>query len=402
MSQYILINRIKVQGANAVAGFTWGFPAVTHFLGFSHNLSRKLAKNERFANIQLSGCAVIAHWHQVHTYGGYEKQFIQSKKPAYLKKDVDKVMKGGSPSIIEEGKMDMEVSLLIACEGNVGNRKDELIQWLDNTCILQRLAGGSILDIGEINLYRIDDEQNKKNLRTLVRKLLPGFVLLDCSSCLEQYFQNEQKTNSDAELFDAWLDFIALKQKARPKYDLVMNHLFSRAESNPEDEQTQHLLNIWQKNLEKPYEQQSISDELKNYFSGLADTKANKKLLTQWRSYCDPDAKTDAVWEYVKKPQQGFLVPIMTGYKAISEVYQNHEVANTRDNETDVCFVEAVHSIGEWKGIHRIRGESTLQQTLWHYHYEPNWYLCKQNQQDEKTVSKQEEIRHESPDYDFS
>ncbi|MBL4708353.1 MAG: hypothetical protein JKY48_07955, partial [Flavobacteriales bacterium] len=63
MSQYILINRIKVQGANAISGFTWGFPAITHFLGFSHNLSRKLSAAERFNDISLSGCAVIAHNH---------------------------------------------------------------------------------------------------------------------------------------------------------------------------------------------------------------------------------------------------------------------------------------------------------------------------------------------------
>jgi CRISPR-associated protein Csy2 len=36
MNQYILIERIKVQNANAIAGFTWGFPAITHFLGFVH------------------------------------------------------------------------------------------------------------------------------------------------------------------------------------------------------------------------------------------------------------------------------------------------------------------------------------------------------------------------------
>jgi len=81
MSQYLLINRIKVQGANAIAGFTWGFPAITHFLGFTHNLTRKLQNNSGISDIRLSGCAVIAHQHQVHTYG--YNQFIQSKNPAY-------------------------------------------------------------------------------------------------------------------------------------------------------------------------------------------------------------------------------------------------------------------------------------------------------------------------------
>ena len=52
MNQYILLNRIKVQNANAIAGFTWGFPAITHFLGFSHNLSRKLL-NSDFDNLSI-------------------------------------------------------------------------------------------------------------------------------------------------------------------------------------------------------------------------------------------------------------------------------------------------------------------------------------------------------------
>lgn len=400
MSQYLLINRIRVQGANAVAGFTWGFPAITHFLGFSHNLSQKLGKHKQFLDINLSGCAVIAHQHHVHTYGEYEKQFIQSRNPAYLKKDVEKVMKGKSPSVIEEGKMDMEVSLLIACEGNIGNRKEAFVSWLKNTCMLQRLAGGTILDIGSIDIYSVDDEQNNQNLRTLIRKLLPGFVLRDRSAYLEEHYHALQKQNPDAELFDAWLDFIALKQKARPVFNLIDCHLMKQAESHDKDEQVQQRLTVWQNHLTQPYEQEFIPQELRNYFEGLTDSKGYKNLLTQWNAYCNPTEKTDAVWEYVNKPKQGFLVPIMVGYKAISQVYKNKEVVNTRDSETDVCFVEAIHSIGEWKGIHHIRDAKSLQQTLWHYRYEKDWYLCKQH--NEISDSEQKEIRHENPDDDFS
>jgi len=70
----------------------------------------------------------------------------------------------------------------------------------------------------------------------------------------------------------------------------------------------------------------------------------------------------------------------MVGYKAISEVFDNKEIENTRDNETPVCFVESVHSVGEWQSAHRIRSTKELNNCLWRYHYEKNWYLCKQNQ----------------------
>ncbi len=396
MSQYLLINRIQVQGANAVAGFTWGFPAITHFLGFTHHLSIKLNKRSEFSGIGLSGCAVIAHQHQVHTYG--YNQFIQSKNPAYQYKEESK-NKVGSPPVIEEGKMNMTVSLLIGCEGNVGNRKDAFIAWLDRACKKQRLAGGTILDIGEVTLFTVDDE-NSNHLRTIIRKLLPGFILQDRSEYLEKHFYELQSKNAEAELFDAWLDFIALKQKARPVSDGINRHLMKQAESTLDDEEAQSRLRLWQEHLDQPFEKESIPGALKEYFETIPENSGNKKLLAQWRAYCSPDEKADAVWEYLEKPEQGFLVPIMTGYKAISEVYPNNKVANTRDNKTDVCFVEAVHSIGEWQGVHRIRDEQALRQSLWHYDYHKNWYLCKQGGL-KKGAQPQDDFQGSSDD-DFS
>ncbi len=67
MSQFIFIDHINVQNANAIAGFTWGFPAITHFMGFVHNLSRKLCNEKRYRDITLTGCAVVAHEHREHT-----------------------------------------------------------------------------------------------------------------------------------------------------------------------------------------------------------------------------------------------------------------------------------------------------------------------------------------------
>ena len=73
----------------------------------------------------------------------------------------------------------------------------------------------------------------------------------------------------------------------------------------------------------------------------------------------------------------------MTGYKAISKVYKNADVGNTRDSKTDVCFVESVHSVGEWQSVHRIKTPEQLQNCLWHYHHEENWYLCRQMPENE-------------------
>lgn len=373
MKQYILINRIKVQGANAIAGFTWGFPAITHFLGFSHNLSRKLASTENFNDMNLKGCAVIAHKHHVHTYGSsYSVEFTQSRNPPYLHSH-DKV---ATPPVIEEGKMNMTVSLLIECEGNIGNRQDGFVEWLTTNSFLQRLAGGTILDIGCVEIHGVDGDTE---VRKLKRKLLPGFILRDRAEHLEKHYRSLEEKNPEVELLDAWLDFSALKQKARPKSDLINKHFISILKKETDGDQYSQLVELWYKHLKAPYQQGNIPDELINYFQQLENNLANEKLLNQWLSYCSPDENTDADWEYVQKPEAGYLVPIMTGYKAISEVHDNKEIENTRDNETPICFVESVHSVGEWQSVHRIRSAEVLSHCLWHYHYENNWYLCKQD-----------------------
>ena len=263
MSQYIVINLIRVQNANAIAGFTWGFPAITHFLGFTQNLSRKLANTDKYRDIKLSGCAVIAHEHRTHTFGRYERRFIQSRNPPYLKKDVDKVLQGKAPSVIEEGKMNMTVSLLIGCNGNIGNREEGFLQWLQKACLLQRLAGGTILDIAGIKLHR---PENAGDVRNIARRLLPGFVLLDRSKYLETYYQELKEANPDAELLDAWLDFSMLKQKARPKSDLISKHFQKLIKKEPDNQQVVQLMEVWQQHMGMPYEEARVPEALTRYF----------------------------------------------------------------------------------------------------------------------------------------
>lgn len=371
MSQYILISRLKVQNANAIAGFTWGFPSITHFLGFTHNIERKLKIPSAFSGISLSGCAVIAHEHHAHTYGKYDAEFTQSRNPPYLASH----NKTDTPPVIEEGKMNMTVSLLIGCHGTAGNRKDDFLMWLEKVCLTQKLAGGSILN-EKIDIEIFSDDPS--NLRLIKRKLLPGFVLLDRASYLQEHYEALCQANPDIELLDAWMDFSAFKKKARPKYDLISKHLLALSKDHPDDAPMTVLQNEWQQHLETPYTCDSIPPALIQYFSNLEPSKTNKIMLQQWQNYRIPNENIDADWEYIPKPKPGYLVPIMAGYKAISSVYPAGEVKNTRETESPVCFVEAVHSIGEWQGVHRIKDIEALNACLWHYHHEEHWYLCKQ------------------------
>ena len=308
-SAYIIFERVSVQDANCIAGFTYGFPAITHFLGFGHALSRKLSISQ---NLSLQGCAVICHQHQVFVYqpkrsGDYV--FSQSKNPPTTKSKAKE-----TPPIIEEGKMNMTVSLVMACPDMNLSRMTEinvLKKTLHDLAHQHRLAGGAIEKIAAVHVLNKDEQET---LRIVKRLLLPGFVLMDRSDLLASHYQALKQQKFDVELMDAWLDFSALKYKAQPKFK---------------------------------------EGEL------------------------EPTEITEAEWLRIEKPAKGWLVPITNGYKAISPIYPGGEVANTRDSSSPVCFVETVHSIGEWRSLHRIQQITDM---IWDYHYEQDWYLCQQAQ----------------------
>lgn len=209
MTSYILLERLNVEDANCLAGITYGFPAVTHFLGFTHAVSRKLQAKH---GIALQGCAIFCHDFQLHINEQFDVRFIQSKRPpvglqgAKYKADAGKV-----PPIIEEGKMDMTVSLLLQCDRALSSREDikeqyqaDLLQWVYSS----RLAGGTIHEIGNIHIF------SEKDLRKIKHCVLPSFVLHDASSELESHITTAGNEQADRELFDLWTDFFAFKERA--------------------------------------------------------------------------------------------------------------------------------------------------------------------------------------------
>ena len=313
MSLFILKN-MHIEGANAIAGFTYGFPAITQFLGFAHALSHKVEPQH---GISFDGCAVMCHQHQVHAYRGSDWDdygFALTRNP--LAKD------GKTAPIVEEGKMNLCVSLLIECKGFSGGNSDQeqlISDAIKTLALSQRCAGGRITDIETCQFNPMPNDAS--DCRKLLRPLLPGFILCDRSDYLQQH--NE---SNDQNMIMNWLDFSAL----RYRYETL-------TESNsPDVEQGQ--------------------------------------------------------WKRVNKPQSGYLVPLMIGYKQISEVFAAGEVANVRDKTTPFAFTEAVYSVGEWIGSPS-RVES-INQILWRYQYSSPYYLCRAQQSIHSIESNE--------DFDFS
>ncbi len=309
MTSYILLERIKVEDANCIAGFTYGFPAITHFLGFTHALSRKF--KDKF-NITLPGCAVFCHDYQLHTKDQFEPRFVQSKNPpVILQGHKEKAHK--PPPIIEEGKMDMTVSLLLQCDGMMSGQdhiqqqyKENFLQWVYSS----RLAGGTIHRLHEISFFN-----DNVNLNKIKRKLLPSFVLFDATTQLQKYVTDSQSSNPTNELFNLWTDFFACKKIAKHNDD------------NPEQ--------------------------------------------VEWIQKPKPNAR-------------GWFVPLMIGYKGISPLYDPLELEHNRDIRYPFRFVESVYSIGEWRGMHRLQN---LDDIIWRYHIEDEWYLCRQTHSSNSKVS---------------
>ena len=319
MKSLLILKRIKVQNANAIAGMTWGFPAITSFLGFTHALSRFVQSKH---SVSLGGCAVICHQHQVQAYqpSGYgEYLFALTRNPL--------TPAGKTAPFNEEGRMHMEVSLVIECDFSSqlidfdSDNDDQDIALFEKQIrqkvLSQRLAGGTILDVENVEFIQLaqETEERERQFRRKMLNLLPGFLLVDRSELLSKHFEQIKRDNPEAQLLDAWLDFSALKYKAVPE---------------------------------------------------LSDNDA------------EPDETTPAEWVRINKPAQGWLVPLMTGYKAISPLYEAGQVANTRDSETPFRFVESAYGVGQWLSPHRVKD---IQQIFWRYHHEGDWYLCKNDYQ---------------------
>ncbi|MCO7253578.1 type I-F CRISPR-associated protein Csy2 [Dickeya oryzae] len=285
MSKLMILRRLVVENANAIAGHTYGFPAISHFLGFTHALSRQLQASH---GLRLEGCGVVCHQHQVHAYGnGWNRSFALTRNP--LTKEEK------TAAFNEEGRMHLTVSLLIECHGMLPGEdgREALRQQVQQQVQQQRLAGGLIVDIEQVSFH--DMPADEGTTRGLMRRLLPGFVLLDRTALLSSHLDTRQQADAQADMLDAWLDFAALKYQAVRSSDEAVS------------------------------------------------------------------------WQPLPKPQGGYLVPLMTGYRAISPLYAPGEVEKTRDPSTHFCFAEAIYGVGEWRGAHRI---DDINRIFWRYLYQ--------------------------------
>ncbi|MDX2053250.1 MAG: type I-F CRISPR-associated protein Csy2 [Polyangiaceae bacterium] len=298
----LLLPHLLVQNANAIASpLTWGFPSPSAFTGFVHALQRNVASD---LNVKFEGVGIVCHHFEAQASqpsGKRTRVFHLTRNP---------VGKSGETlAIVEEGRANLEISLLIGVSGaglDAGMPREELAAQIWDCAMSMRIAGGSICPPTQVlskwERPRIDDwpgtpAAEQKLSRAIASRLLPGFAIVSRENLLAQRFAELRALDDRATELDALLDLTSLS------YDPPLP-------------------------------------------SGESETANDRTPQSGWHI----------------RSKEGWLVPIPAGYQGISELYPPGVVENVRDRNTPFRFVEGVYSIGQWLSPHRVKD---VRQLLW-------------------------------------
>lgn len=302
----LLVPHLQVQNANAISSpMTWGFPAITAFVGLMDALERKLGPN---SGLQFNGVGVVCHRFEAQTHRGYTHSFHLTRNP--INKD------GSTAGIVEEGRIHLDISLLFEVELPRSlmdeAARQQLAQTVADLLATMRVAGGSVIAPHsarsrralqpQLRLVAEDPEQQADEFAQLTRRLLPGFALIARDDLLQAHQQKLAQAGGMGEglpvsALDAWLDLSRINTRAVRV-------------PTPATEGTQPLDRI--------------------------------------------------EWQRDQRP--GWLVPIPVGYVALSALHPAGSVEQARDATTPLRFVESVYAIGQWISPHRLRDSAQL---LW-------------------------------------
>jgi CRISPR-associated protein Csy2 len=199
----LILPHVRIQNANALSSpYTIGFPAMTAWLGAVHALQRYL--NERdFDGLKFISSGVVCHDFNLQSYKG-RGDFVHSIIGTGNPLDRD----GKRPAFIEEARCHLDVTLVIECKGFSMGEADELMPIV--TDILNgrmKFAGGDVIGFGTPDLLVVE-QGNHQHLRSLVRKLMPGYVLIERRDLMVEAMESGQ------DALDALLDSISIKHRS--------------------------------------------------------------------------------------------------------------------------------------------------------------------------------------------
>ena len=143
MDTYLLLPHLKIHNANAFSSiYTIGIPAMTSWLGFTHALERRINVQNATEKVEFAKTAVIIHDYHLHSHrlrGNNYNSLAVTANP--LKKKGSEFER---PPFIAEGRIDLEVSILISVNG-VNSVNEEIIKSEVNKNLYKmKIAGGDI------------------------------------------------------------------------------------------------------------------------------------------------------------------------------------------------------------------------------------------------------------------
>nr|WP_298250419.1 type I-F CRISPR-associated protein Csy2 [uncultured Halomonas sp.] len=290
----LVLPHLRIQNANAISSpLTWGFPAMSAFIGFMHALERRLPDS---LELYFNAIGVICHDYETQVQSGYVNTFHLTRNP--VGKD------GKTAAIVEEGRMHLEVTLVLGVDGKSIHDAD-VAQAVMDTAASMRVAGGSVIPPlpgrrnyrPELKVLGDDLGDKQETFRQLKRRWLPGFALVLRDDLLKEHHQERQQIQPDTTLLESWLDLSRLNWEC--------------LQTTTEDDNGKETIEV--------------------------------------------------EWRVRKKP--GWLVPLPIGYGALTKVFKPGEVANARDDSTPFCFVESLYSVGQWRSPHHLESPRDL---LWY------------------------------------
>ncbi|OCG44445.1 type I-F CRISPR-associated protein Csy2 [Gilliamella sp. Fer1-1] len=200
LTYYLFFDHVQIHNANAISSpLTYGFPAISGFLGAIHALSRKIESENP---IYLDGVLIACHECDVQVYrpSNYaDYTFRLTRNP--LSKN------GSTRSIIEEGRAHLDVSLLVEVKIEDPEtlydveQKQAFIQQMEQKLYQQRIAGGHVVFIGDVKLISSDEPDID-----LANLLLPAFVLVEAPQDLQDITAELQQQDPNATALDALIE----------------------------------------------------------------------------------------------------------------------------------------------------------------------------------------------------
>ncbi len=193
MRHFLLIPHLKLHNANAMSSpYTIGFPAMTAWLGAVHALQRKL--NQQGCDVTLSKVAVSCHDFNLQNYKG-KTDFVNSlkvyRKPSVFDADYGKKYPKDtykskyeapltSDAFNEEARCHLDVSLLIEVDFLQKKKREHLLEIVQGIVTSMKFASGDVLSVKTCSVLDFDeDEDQEKQLRPILNKLMLGHVLIE-------------------------------------------------------------------------------------------------------------------------------------------------------------------------------------------------------------------------------